>query len=72
MTPIPKEKAKELFESMKGFRVKHSHSIKCALRCVDEIISLMIKFHGRHIEDNIVEIEYWQEVRKEIVNLKSE
>lgn len=26
----PKEEADDLFNSMKGFRVKHSHSKKCA------------------------------------------
>jgi len=42
---------------------------QCALIAVDEIISLMIKFHNRHIEDNSNEITFWQEVKQEINKL---
>ena len=55
----PAEIALELKEKFDGYTCY-------ALIAVDEIISLMIKFHGRHIEDNISEIEYWQEVKLEI------
>lgn len=41
-------------------------SKQCALIAVDEIISLMIKFNGRNIENNSYEIEFWQEVKKYI------
>jgi len=66
----PKEKAIELNEKFmltvagsNGFKV--SFKSHCLI-AVDEIISLMIKFHGRHIEDNSTEIEYWQEVKNEL------
>ena len=69
----PKEKAIELNEKFmltvagaNGFKISFkSH----ALIAVDEILSLMIKFHGRHIEDNRTQIDYWQEVKQEINNL---
>ena len=38
---------------------------KCALIEIDAIISLNIKYHGREIEDNLHNINYWQEVKKE-------
>jgi len=38
----PKEKAKELFDKMKGFRVKHFHSKRCALIAVDEILKIEV------------------------------
>ena len=36
----PKSKAEELFNKMKGFRVKHSHSKKCVKVLIEEILSL--------------------------------
>lgn len=42
---------------------------QCALVAVKEISSLMIKFHGRHIENNLSEIYYWDEVKSEIEKL---
>ena len=64
-----KEKAKELVNNHKmecrecgGKETAKIH----ALIAVDEILSLMIKFHGRHIEDNRTEIEYWEQVKNEI------
>jgi hypothetical protein len=52
----------------------HSNSIevrwetakKNALIATAIIYQLMIKFHGRHIEDNIHEIKYWEEVKQQI------
>jgi hypothetical protein len=35
----PKEKATEIYNKMKGFRVTNSHLKKCALNCVDMVIS---------------------------------
>ena len=71
-----KEKAWQLFNTYRtlegkwGDKVMYNYDAKqCALIAVDEIKSLMIKFHGRHINDNIVEIEYWQEVKTEINKL---
>lgn len=73
----PKEKAEELVnkfynyvfnpESHKDDNLKWSK--ECALIAVDEIISLMIKFHNRHIEDNSNEIIFWEEVKQEIEKL---
>jgi hypothetical protein len=72
----PKEKAKELVDNfIPHTRVYHEvlgwedyidAAKQCSLITVNEIISLMIKFHGRHISNNLFEIEYWHEVKKEI------
>jgi hypothetical protein len=64
----PKEKAKELFDKMKGFRVKHSHSKKCALIAVDEILNLLINVYGFHEFDN-GKVEYWKVVKNDIQKL---
>jgi len=61
----PKEKAKELFDKMKGFRVKHTHSKKCAKIAVDEI--LLHEKENHSILDKIT--DYWQEVKTEIEKL---
>ena len=67
MTIPPKDKAKELFDKMKGFRVKHSHSLKCAKIAVDEIINSVTM-----IEEDVYEFAaYWIDVRKELDNLKT-
>ena len=42
---------------------------ECALIAVDEILSLMIKFHNRHIEDNSNEIIFWELVKEELEKL---
>ena len=65
----PKEKAEDLIDKMmlgSQDRLYLRLSKQCALIAVEEIMSLMIKFHNRHIEDNSNEIEYWQEVKQEI------
>ena len=36
-----KSKAKEIFDKMKGFRIPHSHTKKCAKVAVNEIIEIM-------------------------------
>jgi len=56
----PQEKAIDLFNKMKGFRVKHTHSKRCAKVAVDEILTI----HGSHLHQ-----DYWQEVKKEIEKL---
>jgi hypothetical protein len=58
----PKEKAKQLFDKMKGFRVKHSHSKKCALIAVDEILNA-IEYLDEDSE------YFWEEVKQEIEKL---
>lgn len=66
----PKEKALELFNSMKGFKVKHSHSLKCAIKAVDEIIATDMLID----EDAYVEtpsyLAYWVQVKSELLVLK--
>jgi len=73
----PKEKADELFNKMKGFRVKHTHSKKCALIAVEEILRLMDNVAGiegnnfRGTETNgyvtaQTEEEYWLNVKIEL------
>lgn len=70
----PKEKAKELLDKFTFASIYFTNNTNgaklnaktCALIAVDEIISLMIKFHGRHIKDNLSEIKYWEEVKQEI------
>jgi hypothetical protein len=68
----PKEKAINLIDKMSTHdRDIHPHCThyiakKCALIAVDEILSLMIKFHNRHIEDNSNEIIFWELVKEEI------
>jgi len=68
----PKEKADELFKKMKGFRVKHSHSKKCAIVAVDEIIEqweyidTYISDLGGKLNPNL---KYWQEVKSELEKL---
>ena len=57
----PKEKAKELFDKMKGFRVKHSHSKKCALIAVDEVMSEL-----KIYESAIIYKGFWEQVKNEI------
>ena len=72
----PKEKAKELFDKYADefnfddtYRGYKEQSKQCALISCDEILSLMIKFHNRHIEDNSNEIIFWEEVKQEIEKL---
>ena len=64
----PQEKAKGIFDKMKGFRVKHSHSKQCALISVDEILQA-IDWH--EFETPNVEIDFWQEVKNELLKMKS-
>ena len=71
-----KEKAWQLYNTYRtlegkwGDKVLYNYDAKqCALIAVAEITSLMIKFHGRHINDNIMEIEYWEKVKTEIEKL---
>ena len=64
---MPKEKAIELFNLMKGFRVKHSHSKKCARICVEQIIE-----NNRETMSGIEyhqELNYWEEVKEEITKI---
>jgi hypothetical protein len=57
----PQEKAMEIFNSMKGFRVKHSHAKKCAINAVQ----LLIKHGG------VAEYKYWHRVAASIKMIKT-
>jgi len=59
------KKAKDIYDKMKGFRVKNAHRKRCALICVDEV--LLILYHNSAI--NGYRINYWQEVKQEIEKL---
>lgn len=63
-----REKAKDIYDKMKGFRVKNSHRKKCALICVDEIIDSLNK--TEEVQQHPIGIwkakEYWSKVRTEI------
>jgi hypothetical protein len=82
----PKEKAQELLDKMnvthylklggknknsKGLPVSmHRTQVKqCALKAVDEILTTLydLKFGNALVE----ELDYWEEVKKEISNLKT-
>jgi len=65
----PKEKAEELYVGYWYLTNDSRIAKQCALIAVDEIRSLMIKFHGRHMENNLTEIKYWEEVKTEIEEL---
>lgn len=65
----PKEKAEKLVKSFTFFCKEcdfEDNAKQCTLIAVDEILSLMIKFHNRHIEDNSNEIIFWEKVKNEI------
>jgi hypothetical protein len=78
----PKEKAEELVKKYENYvcgyigssmltNTEYPEQIlrqakECAKIAVDEIMSLMIKFHNRHIEDNSNEIYFWEEVKNEL------
>lgn len=67
----PSEKALDLFARMKGFRVKHSHSKKCAIVAVDEMISNEPWNVAIEIDDKTYTwVEYWTEVKNELLKLK--
>ncbi len=66
----PKEKAQALFDSMKGFRVKHSHSLKCANNAVDEILIELRVIEFFHEMYKLTLIKYWEDVKEELKNFK--
>ena len=69
----PKEKAKELMDTIfyRTYHIKSEDAKQCALITVDEILSnekIELPFNKRN-QIYFCDIEYWQEVRKEIENL---
>ena len=64
---LPKEKAKELVEKYANTNGVYGASKRCALIAVDEIkevVSLCIPY-----KDEKSYIDYWQQVKQEIINL---
>ena len=57
----PQEKAMEIFNSMKGFRVKHSHAKKCAIKAVQLVQERC----------DISEYAYWIHVVLELKEIKT-
>jgi hypothetical protein len=66
----PKEKAKELIDKYEFVYIQNYTSMfevkQCALIAVDEILSLNV---FEYTSDWSNTIEYWQEVKQEIINL---
>jgi hypothetical protein len=65
----PKEKAKELvekFDNAMEFYTPARYAKQCALIAVDEILNVLSEYT---IEPFVFDIEYWQEVKQEIINL---
>ena len=69
----PKEKAKDLVEKFKTpVKPDESYSdcnvnyLACALIAVDEILNVLNEYT---IEPFVFDIEYWKEVKTEIINL---
>jgi hypothetical protein len=67
----PKEKAEQMFNDMKGFRVKHIHSKKCAIKAVIEVISALEEYGKTTFELQNMESEFrwWDEVKTELEKL---
>ena len=63
----PKEKAKEIYDDMKGFRVKNTHRKKCSLVCVDKILNCDSFF--KTLDDSKEFTKYWYNVQEEISKL---
>jgi hypothetical protein len=63
-----KEKAKDIYDKMKGFRVKNTHRKKCALICVDEILYSIEAAH-----DSVCYLAtkgFYQDVKEELIKMQ--
>ena len=67
----PKQMADQLFEQMKGFRVKHTHSKKCAKIAVDAIINANPHQNPLNNDNPKSTIPFWMEVKKELENTQT-
>lgn len=63
-TITPKQDAEALFNSMKGFRVKHSHVRKCA----NIVCDTLINEYKYKTDDLEFRLEHWQQVKIELAN----
>ena len=64
----PKEKAIDLYNQMKGFRVKNTHRKKCTRIAVNQILIALNAIEGQN-ESLYEEEKYWNLVKKEIEKL---
>lgn len=70
-TPTPKQDAEALFNSMKGFRVKHSHVRKCAKIACDLLINRLPSINDTppiHRKSQDAYSQHWQQVKIELDN----
>jgi hypothetical protein len=65
----PQEKAKEIFDNMKGFRVTNAHRKKCSLKCCQEVMRVIHKYHIHSDCSEDASIEYWAKVKDEVEKL---
>jgi hypothetical protein len=64
MIPTPKEKSKDLLDKM-TLEIGKFNSKQCALIAVEEILNTLYSLRfGNALDD---ELEYWEEVKEEIV-----
>ena len=69
MKLTPKEKTKELIEKFSDLEDREMYIVKakqCALIAVNEIISIKLLWFQKDTKD----LDYWQEVRQELLNMK--
>jgi len=71
-----KEKALEIYNKMKGFRISNRHRMKCALVVVDEMIDNMIRMADMTSDEFtkgwlFTEASLWKDVRVELEIIKS-
>lgn len=64
----PKEKAEEIYNKMKGFRISNRHRMKCALVTVDEVLKELKDNHD--YSKCMVEFTFWEKVKAELLIIK--
>lgn len=70
----PTEKAKEMIERFALELKDHKGSYdfetarQCAIISVEELIHMNVMYHGREINNNLGKINYYNDVKNEIVN----
>ncbi len=62
-----KEKALELFNSMKSFRVQHKHAKKCAIVACKECLAIM----KNEYSDTSEAVHNWEQVLVELEKIKT-
>ena len=69
MDKTPQEKADEIYDSMKGFRVKNTHRKKCALNAVRLVKEAFEVFRVTEPFTYREHLKYWNEV-EELIQAK--